>query len=141
MASLQKLGGTDGLAKLLSTDAHGGLDPAAGGDESIDTHRKVFGANELPQTPPKAFLAIALDNMKDPIIIMLIAAATVSVTLVPIANCIFTTVHLQISTILGAAIPEERKHNGWIEGVAIWVAVLAVTLVGKLPATGCGACI
>lgn len=37
----------------------------------------------------------------------------------------------QISTILGAAIPEERAKNGWIEGVAIWVAVILVTCVGR----------
>lgn len=39
---------------------------------------------------------------------------------------------LQVSTVLGAAIPEEREKKGWIEGVAIWIAVLAVTLVGEL---------
>lgn len=37
---------------------------------------------------------------------------------------------MQVSTTLGAAIPEERKKNGWIEGVAIWVAVLVVICVG-----------
>ena len=38
---------------------------------------------------------------------------------------------VQISTILGAAIPSERADNGWVEGVAIWVAVLVVVSVGK----------
>ena len=31
---------------------------------------------------------------------------------------------------LGAAVPEERAHSAWSEGVAIWVAVLVVSLVG-----------
>jgi Ca2+-transporting ATPase len=35
-----------------------------------------------------------------------------------------------ISTILGAAIPAEREESAWTEGVAIWVAVLVVSLVG-----------
>jgi hypothetical protein len=37
----------------------------------------------------------------------------------------------QVSTTLGAAIPEERAHRGYIEGIAIWVAILLVTGVGK----------
>eukprot|EP00889_Picochlorum_renovo_P005023 jgi/Picre1/32053/NNA_007401.t1 len=35
-----------------------------------------------------------------------------------------------VSTVLGAAVPEEREQNSWTEGVAIWVAVLVVSLVG-----------
>jgi Ca2+-transporting ATPase len=37
---------------------------------------------------------------------------------------------MQISTVLGAAIAKEREHKAWIEGVAIWVAVILVTCVG-----------
>lgn len=35
-----------------------------------------------------------------------------------------------VSTILGCAVPEEREQHAWTEGVAIWVAVLVVSLVG-----------
>jgi len=35
-----------------------------------------------------------------------------------------------ISTILGAAIKEQREESAWAEGVAIWVAVSVVSLVG-----------
>jgi Ca2+-transporting ATPase len=38
---------------------------------------------------------------------------------------------LQVSTVLGAALEEERKQNGWTEGVAIWIAVIVVSLVGE----------
>jgi Ca2+-transporting ATPase len=38
----------------------------------------------------------------------------------------------QVSTVLGAALPDQRAKNEWIEGVAIWVAVLLVTCVGTL---------
>lgn len=37
----------------------------------------------------------------------------------------------QISTILGVAVPAEREDSAWSEGVAIWVAVLVVSLVGE----------
>jgi predicted aconitase len=38
---------------------------------------------------------------------------------------------VQVSTVLGVAVPEEREHNAWTEGVAIWVAVFVVSLVGE----------
>eukprot|EP00798_Chlamydomonas_sp_ICE-L_P007258 gene7258-370_t len=72
---------------------------------------KYFGKNTTRQRPPIPFSKIVWDTLKDPIILLLMAAATVSTT-------------------LGIVIEEEREHRGWIEGVAIWMAVLVVTLVG-----------
>lgn len=40
-------------------------------------------------------------------------------------------VNLQVSTVLGVAIKEEREQKAWTEGVAIWVAVIVVSLVGE----------
>jgi hypothetical protein len=40
---------------------------------------------------------------------------------------------LQLSTVLGSAIPEERHEGKWIEGVAIWVAIFLVTGVSEYP--------
>lgn len=37
----------------------------------------------------------------------------------------------QVSTVLGAAIPEERADSAWVEGVAIWVAIAVVVTVGQ----------
>ena len=39
--------------------------------------------------------------------------------------------HAQVSTVLGVAIKEEREQKAWSEGVAIWVAVIVVSLVGE----------
>lgn len=39
----------------------------------------------------------------------------------------------QVSTILGSAIPEEREANHWIEGVAIWVSGLRLSLRRACP--------
>jgi hypothetical protein len=33
--------------------------------------------------------------------------------------------------VLGAAIPDQRAHNGWVEGVAIWVAIALVVRRAK----------
>ena len=38
---------------------------------------------------------------------------------------------LQVSTVLGVAVPSERASSAWSEGVAIWVAVAVVSLVGE----------
>jgi Ca2+-transporting ATPase len=33
--------------------------------------------------------------------------------------------------VLGSALPDQRKEGEWIEGIAIWVAVLIVVAVGE----------
>lgn len=33
---------------------------------------------------------------------------------------------------MGLIIPEERRENKWVDGIAIWIAVALVSLVGKL---------
>jgi hypothetical protein len=102
------LGGAAGAAAALDTSlADGVADDAA----SLAARRAAFGANRLPAVPPKNFFVLWVSNLKDPILIMLMVAALVS-------------------TVLGAAIPAEREENAWTEGVAIWVAVLVVSLVG-----------
>jgi hypothetical protein len=40
---------------------------------------------------------------------------------------------------LGSVLPEQRRKGEWIEGVAIWVAVLIVIAVGEsLPSISLG---
>ncbi len=39
----------------------------------------------------------------------------------------------QVSTIIGASVPAQREEQAWTEGIAIWVAVLVVSLVGARP--------
>lgn len=111
--AIEKLGGVEGLAKTLSSDVVRGLDDTASGEASLLTHQQVFGVNVLPQAPPKSFFGICWENCKDPIIILLIFAATVSLA-------------------LGAGIKSQREERGWLEGVAIWGAVFIVIGVGAM---------
>ena len=37
---------------------------------------------------------------------------------------------MQVSTVMGLSIAQERAKGGWIEGAAIWVAVIIVVGVG-----------
>lgn len=96
---------------MLHTSCHDGLDTDAAHPFSLEDRRNIFGSNILPTIPSKGFFYLWFSNLKDPIILMLMFAAFVS-------------------TVLGAAVPEEREQNSWTEGVAIWVAVLVVSLVG-----------
>ena len=100
------MGGVEGVAAALNTSLVDGISP-----DSVALRQEVFGANSLKTIPTKGFFYLWFGNLKDPIIIMLMAAALVS-------------------TILGVAVPSERADNAWTEGVAIWIAVLVVSLVG-----------
>ena len=33
---------------------------------------------------------------------------------------------------MGLLIPEERRENKWVDGIAIWIAVALVSLVGRI---------
>ncbi|GMH44859.1 hypothetical protein BSKO_12811 [Bryopsis sp. KO-2023] len=103
---LQEKGGVEGVAKAVHSDLKHGLE-----ESEVESHRATFGANFFDEVPAKTFMSLVIENIKDPIIILLIAAALVS-------------------TILGAAIKEQREEKGWVEGVAIWVAVFVVAFVG-----------
>ena len=85
------------------------------------------------------------ETIQDPVIILLIVAATVrsgmtwrgsssTQTSLLMRTIIYANVHrahgMQVSTIMGAAIPQERVKGGWVEGAAIWVAVFIVVGVG-----------
>ncbi|KAJ9507543.1 hypothetical protein QJQ45_019083, partial [Haematococcus lacustris] len=106
MAALKQYGGVEGLAKLIGSDLERGLD-----DKAAQASAQRYGLNKFKEVPPKSFFVLAYETAQDPIILLLMFAAT-------------------ISTVLGAAIPHEREKNGWIEGVAIWIAVIIVISVG-----------
>lgn len=79
MGALKELGGVQELAGFLKTDVHLGLDPGIpSGLASVAKHKEYFGTNTFKEVPPKSFLSLVMENIKDPIIILLIAAATVS---------------------------------------------------------------
>ena len=55
MAELQKLGGVEGVAKLLICDPAVGIDPS---DCSLEPRKSQYGVNKLPETPPASFWAL-----------------------------------------------------------------------------------
>jgi Ca2+-transporting ATPase len=103
---LSAAGETKGIIASLHTDPSQGLK-----SEAVETSRSHFGANRYREAPPTSFLTLLFEALKDPTLILLMFAATVS-------------------TVLGLAI--DRQENHWIEGVAIWVAVILVSMVGSI---------
>jgi P-type Ca2+ transporter type 2C len=102
-------GGIAGIGAKLGVDnlAHGVA------SATVDLHREVFGPNRYKSIPPANFFVLLYRVLNDPMLLLLCAAAL-------------------ISTVLGAAIEKERKKGVWAEGVAIWVAVIIVSLVGAI---------
>lgn len=79
LEGLRARGGVHGIAKALHTDPHHGLPAAAdaAAAESVEEHSRVFGPNKFKEVPPKNFFMLCFENLKDPIILLLIAAALV----------------------------------------------------------------
>ena len=79
MDKLRQYGGVSGLAKAICTHEHTGLDSATaqGSPPSVQEHSRVFGANKYKEVPSKNFFALCWENIQDPIILLLIAAALV----------------------------------------------------------------
>jgi hypothetical protein len=77
--NLRSLGGVSGLARAICSHERDGLDPgaAAGSPQSVGEHARVFGPNSFQQVPSKNFFALAWENVQDPIILLLVAAALV----------------------------------------------------------------
>lgn len=101
---LDGLGGTDGLIKLVDTNVHDGLT-----QEKVESQREKFGNNSFPESPMEGFFALLFAAFQDPTLLILIAAAIVSLA-------------------LGLADPA-HGDEGWIEGGAILIAVFVVANV------------
>eukprot|EP00794_Sanderia_malayensis_P006980 gene6980-7765_t len=99
------LGGVNGLVKALRSSAIEGI---IGFNEDLEHRARVFGANYIPPKPPKTFLRLIWESLEDTILRILIVAAI-------------------LSLILGMIF--EGPKTGWIEGFAILIAVVIVSLV------------
>nr|CDS22742.1 plasma membrane calcium transporting ATPase 2 [Echinococcus granulosus] len=109
----ERYGGIQGLCRKLKTSTHDGL---SGSD--FQERREVFGTNVIPPKPPKHFCTLVWEAMQDVTLIILIVAAFVSLGL-----------SLYTKYVDVASQDETEGEAGWIEGVAILVAVVVVVLV------------
>ena len=98
-------GGPEGVAALFGTDPVKGLS-----NEAVLKMREKYGKNEFPEAPLKAYYELLFEAFQDTTLLILLVAATVSL-------------------IVGFY---EDAKKGWIEGVAIYIAVILVSNIGAM---------
>ena len=111
--SLHELGGVEGVAKLLESHTESGIDPA-----SIPRRIEDYGINELSKKEPVSFVDLLLDAFGDRTVQVLCVAAIVSI--------IFGM------TLKNPHSDEVERSTGWIEGTAIIISILIVTLTSSI---------
>ncbi|KAJ2520464.1 plasma membrane calcium [Coemansia sp. RSA 1939] len=124
-AKLQELGGPERICQALQVDPKLGLKQREqlGGsgrqNEPFQTRREVFGRNTLPETHAVTFMQLLRDAYNDRTLIMLTIASFVS-----LAVGVYDDV-------LGSHKDDEVKV-GWVEGAAIFLAVLVVCFTNAI---------
>jgi magnesium-transporting ATPase (P-type) len=98
-ARLIEIGGLDLLCKALGVSLDRGLSAT-----QVETMRIQFGDNTFPDSPMSNFSALLFDAFSDATLLVLLAAAAVS---------------------LGIGVVDDPQY-GWIEGTAIFIAVFLV---------------
>ena len=103
------MGGVTGIAALLKSNVGNGIgDAGATFDANLrDAAERVsvFGVNQFGEPPHATIFQLILEQLQDPTIIMLMAAAATSIG-------------------LGVGLEEERTTMGYLDGIAILVAVI-----------------
>jgi magnesium-transporting ATPase (P-type) len=97
---LDKLGGIEKLCEILGLNPETGLTHA-----QVDSMRARFGTNSFPESPMESYLSLLFNALTDTTLLILIAAATVSL-------------------IIGIL---THPDAGWIEGAAIFIAIFLVS--------------
>lgn len=101
---LSAAGGTTAILSRLKTHDRRGI---PGTPEDIADRQKQFGENRFPEKPFESWFSMFFETFTDLILIILIVAAVVSIIIESI----------------------EHPERGWIDGVAIMIAVLIVATV------------
>jgi magnesium-transporting ATPase (P-type) len=70
--------GVHGLTAALGSSKKTGLP-----EDAVEASRQKYGPNTYTAVPPKSFFSILYEGFKDPVILLLCAAATVSYAAVP----------------------------------------------------------
>lgn len=104
-ARLEELGGLEAVAKNIGVNLERGLS-----EVQVEALRRQFGANIFPESPKRSFLSLLFDSFADPTLLVLLAAAAVS---------------------LGIGIVGDPSQ-GWVEGAAIFIAVFLVANISAV---------
>ncbi|KAI8138052.1 PMCA-type calcium-translocating P-type ATPase [Fennellomyces sp. T-0311] len=127
---LADLGGTRGICKALHVDPTMGLRPDESFDpcygvvqtsetESFQERKRIFGRNVIPDAPEKTILSLVWSAYNDQTLIMLSIASLVSLA-------------VGIWEDNSANHPVDEPKVGWVDGVAIIVAVAVVVITNAI---------
>ncbi|OWB56408.1 hypothetical protein B5S28_g2309 [[Candida] boidinii] len=119
LKKLIELGGIDSIITQLETDKYKGLPDNI---PDSDSREEIYGENFIPQRPPKGFFALCWEALQDKLLIMLSIGAIVSLAL-----GLYQTFG-QPPQYDDDGNPEPKVE--WVEGVAIMIAIVTVTVVG-----------
>ena len=104
LLALEALGGVDGVMEKLGTDSKHGI---SGNSADVSSRATAFGTNYFPEPEKTTWIELFVGSFNDTTLQILIAASVIS---------------------LGVGVYEDPK-KGWIEGVAIMIAILIVAVV------------
>uniref|UniRef100_A0AAQ6ABQ2 Calcium-transporting ATPase n=1 Tax=Amphiprion ocellaris TaxID=80972 RepID=A0AAQ6ABQ2_AMPOC len=121
-------GGTDGLCQRLQSSITDGL---SGDPADLERRGQTYGQNFIPPKKPKTFLELVWEALQDVTLIILEAAAIISLGLSfyqppgKETEC----ENAACGNVSGGAEDEGEADAGWIEGAAILLSVVCVVLV------------
>nr|QFR55262.1 PMCA2 [Onchidium reevesii] len=138
LRSLMEHRGQEGL-ELLNSSQYGGVQemckrlrtsPVQGLDGSdLEQRKKIFGSNLIPPKPPKSFLQLVWEALQDVTLIILIVAAIISLGLSFYKPPKDDDADLREEDTYKEGGGDFEEAAGWIDGLAILVAVVVVVLV------------
>ncbi|CAE1239789.1 ATP2B [Acanthosepion pharaonis] len=114
----KEYGGVLEMCKKLYTSPSEGL---SGNPYDLEHRRQVFGSNVIPPKPPKSFLQLVWEALQDVTLIILLVAALISLAL--------SFYKVPPDPDAEDEEKESADEAGWIEGLAILIAVIVVVLV------------
>lgn len=116
---IKVMGGVSGISHRLGSDPHQGLVDAQLSETELGHREKRYGRNEIPEKDLDGFFKIVLMTLNDKVLIVLVIAAIIALS-------------LGIYEAVGQPHPDGDYPTDWVEGLAILVAVIVVTLVGSV---------
>jgi len=125
----QDFGGLDGLVSILHSNING-LDPNDADD--ITLRRGYFGENRFLAPPSNSFIMLFLEAFTDKTIIILCLAAIISIILGIVFPTHADRLFLVFASRFIRAPTPASDPPGWVEGTAILISVIIVTLTSSI---------
>ncbi|KAK0051870.1 PMCA2 [Biomphalaria pfeifferi] len=119
-----RYGGVFEMCRKLKTDPVQGLD-----ESDLELRKKIYGSNVIPPKPPKTFLQLVWEALQDVTLIILIVAAIISLGLSFYKAPKEDQTGIREEDTYESSGSDFEEAAGWIDGLAILVAVVVVVLV------------